>query len=120
MTTSTTAPNIKLAEVDAIVAGIGREAHHAIVILQAIQEKYNYLPREALCRVCEITGLSTFYGQFRHRLAGKHIIKLCSGMACQTEAHHYVLGQPQVLSYILEPKECKNILPRLLRFRCVF
>ena len=90
MTTTTKAPNLELADVDAIVAGIGREERHTIAILQAIQEKYNYLPQEALRRVCEvteitpaeITGVSTFYTQFRHRPAGKHVIKLCAGTAC--------------------------------------
>ena len=40
----------------------------------AVQKKYNYLPESALRRVCEITditpasitGVSTFYTQFRH------------------------------------------------------
>ena len=37
MTTTTKAPNIELADIDTIVAGIGREERHTIAILQAIQ-----------------------------------------------------------------------------------
>ena len=61
-----------------------------IPILLAFQDKYNYLPRKALKRLCQktqitaadIEGVSTFYSIFRHKPAGKHIIKTCIGTAC--------------------------------------
>ena len=64
-----------------------------IPILQAIQEHYRYLPQEALERVCElteitpaaITGVSTFYTQFRHRPVGRHMISVCHGTACHVK-----------------------------------
>jgi NADH:ubiquinone oxidoreductase subunit F (NADH-binding)/NADH:ubiquinone oxidoreductase subunit E len=79
--------------IDEIVSGIGKEPRHAIPILQAIQEKLNYLPKEALQRVVEtteisasqLTGISTFYTQFRHQPAGKHLIKVCVGTACHVK-----------------------------------
>ena len=30
----------------------------------------------------QITGVSTFYRQFRHEPVGKHIIRVCTGTAC--------------------------------------
>ena len=50
-----------------------KEASGLIPILQAIQDQFNYLPEEALRRVCEttsitpenITGVASFYSQFR-------------------------------------------------------
>ncbi|MBE0646607.1 MAG: NAD(P)H-dependent oxidoreductase subunit E [Bacteroidales bacterium] len=79
--------------VDRIVAGRGKTVEAVIPILQAIQEEFHYLPDEALERVCattaitpsRITGISTFYGQFRHRPAGKHSIKICTGTACHVK-----------------------------------
>ncbi len=79
--------------VDGVVAGIGKEPDKVIPILQAIQGKYNYLPEPALKRVCEITtiteaqitGISTFYSQFRHQPVGKHIIRVCVGTACHVK-----------------------------------
>ncbi|WP_461633540.1 NAD(P)H-dependent oxidoreductase subunit E [Labilibaculum euxinus] len=79
--------------VDGVVADIGKEPDKVIPILQAIQGKFNYLPESALKRVCEtttiteaqITGISTFYSQFRHQPVGKHIIRVCVGTACHVK-----------------------------------
>jgi NADH-quinone oxidoreductase subunit F len=84
--------------VDEILEYTGREKEKLILILQEIQKKLNYLPSEALkhiCRVSEITpgqisGVSTFYSQFRHMPAGLHTVKICSGTAC------HVKGSPLV------------------------
>ena len=79
--------------VDGIVGDHGKTIDAVIPILQAIQEEFNYLPDEALERVCattditpsRITGISTFYGQFRHQPAGKHTIQVCTGTACHVK-----------------------------------
>jgi NADH:ubiquinone oxidoreductase subunit F (NADH-binding)/NADH:ubiquinone oxidoreductase subunit E/NAD-dependent dihydropyrimidine dehydrogenase PreA subunit len=79
--------------VDKIISQNGKSVDAVIPILQAIQDKFNYLPREAMQRVCEITeispariyGISTFYSQFRHQPVGKHIIKVCVGTACHVK-----------------------------------
>ncbi len=76
--------------VERIVDVHGKTVDAVVPILQAIQEEFNYLPEEALEKVCatteitpsRITGISTFYGQFRHQPAGKHSIKVCTGTAC--------------------------------------
>ncbi|NOU16416.1 MAG: 4Fe-4S binding protein [Bacteroidales bacterium] len=76
-----------------IVEEKGRAVEAVIPILQEIQNHYNYLPQEALQRVCETTditpsriyGISTFYTQFRHKPVGKHIIKVCVGTACHVK-----------------------------------
>jgi len=79
--------------VEQIVAERGTSPDAAIPVLQDIQQEFNYLPDEALKHVCEITeitpsritGISTFYSQFRHQPAGKHIIRVCSGTACHVK-----------------------------------
>ena len=84
--------------VDLTVDEIGTKAGDVIPILHAIQEKYNYLPEPALRRVCEITniapaaitGVSTFYSQFRHTPMGKHIIRICTGTACHVKGSELV------------------------------
>jgi len=71
--------------------GTGEEK--ILEILQAIQNHFSYLPTEALKRVCElteispaaITGVSSFYNQFRFRPAGRHIINVCIGTACHVK-----------------------------------
>ena len=81
---------IDLSEVDAMVARIGRRAEDLIPLLQAIQHRYHWLPPatlEHLAKVTDITpdaitGVSTFYSQFRHYPVGKHVIQTCIGTAC--------------------------------------
>jgi NADH-quinone oxidoreductase subunit F len=76
--------------VDELVAREGRGKEAAIILLQAIQGHYRYLPDEALHRLCELTeitpaevaGTSSFYGQFRRSPVGKHVVRVCHGTAC--------------------------------------
>lgn len=71
----------------------GRARTAVIPLLQDIQQKYNYLPEDALRALCELTditpadvaGVSTFYSQFRHSPAGRHTIKVCVGTACHVK-----------------------------------
>ncbi len=96
--------------VDHIVHAIGKSSDKVIPILQAIQEEFQYLPEEALKRVCETTeiipssihGISTFYSQFRLKPVGKHIIKVCVGTAC------HVKGAVQVYDAFRRTLKLKN------------
>ena len=84
---------LDLSFVDRTVEDVGRGPEAVIPILQAVQEHYRYLPEEALGRVCElteitpaaITGVSTFFTQFRHRPVGRHVISVCHGTACHVK-----------------------------------
>ena len=83
----------EIKDIDQIIEVTGTSGSAVIPILQAIQKKYNYLPEEALRRVCEITeitpeliiGVASFYAQFRFKPAGEHIIKVCVGTACHVK-----------------------------------
>ncbi len=84
---------IEIKDIDGIVEELGTLQRSVIPILQAIQERYNYLPEEALRRVCEISditpaqivGVASFYSQFRFTPAGTHMIKVCVGTACHVK-----------------------------------
>jgi NADH-quinone oxidoreductase subunit F len=84
---------VEIKDIDALVQELGRAPGAVIPILQAIQKRYNYLPEEALRRVCEISeitaaqivGVASFYSQFRFTPAGKHMIKVCVGTACHVK-----------------------------------
>lgn len=85
-------------DIDKIVEQHGREQASLIPILQAIQGQYNYLPEAALRRMCEIseitpamvTGVASFYHQFRFSPAGEHMIKVCVGTACHVKGAEQV------------------------------
>lgn len=61
-----------------------------IAVLEGIQNKFGYLPEDALKTVAEKTGRSlveiygvaTFYKSFSLKPRGKHLISVCLGTAC--------------------------------------
>ncbi|UCD51521.1 MAG: NAD(P)H-dependent oxidoreductase subunit E, partial [Phycisphaerales bacterium] len=89
---------VDLTFVDQTVEQIGTGTDKVLALLQALQGRYGYLPSEALKRVCDlteitpatITGVSTFYDQFRYRPAGSHIIHVCIGTACHVKGAEQV------------------------------
>ncbi len=90
--------SLDLSFVDQAVERLGRRPEAVIPILQAIQAHYRYLPEPALERVCwlteitpaQITGVATFYKQFRHRPVGRHMISVCHGTACHVKGSELV------------------------------
>jgi len=78
---------------DRILDERGRHSADVIAVLQGVQAHYNYLPEPALRYIVEhseitpasIVGVSTFYTQFRHQPAGRHIVNVCVGTACHVK-----------------------------------
>jgi len=70
-----------------------------LAILQDIQRKENWLPREAIERVAErldvpvtrVYGMATFFRSFSLKPRGKHICTVCLGTAC------HVRGAPKIV-----------------------
>jgi len=91
-------PDLDLTFVDRTVEQVGGGPEAVIPILQRLQEHYHYLPDEALRRVCaltkitpaSITGVSSFYTQFRHQPVGRHVIQICVGTACHVKGAEMV------------------------------
>ncbi|MFZ4522428.1 MAG: NAD(P)H-dependent oxidoreductase subunit E [Bacteroidales bacterium] len=83
---------------DLMVSHHGTAVESVIPILQEIQKEFNFLPEPALKRICEttditparISGISTFYSQFRHQPAGRHRIRVCTGTACHVKGALFV------------------------------
>jgi len=61
-----------------------------IPVLQAAQDVYGYLPREAMEKVSralkipfsKVFGVATFYAQFHFKPRGENIVRVCLGTAC--------------------------------------
>jgi NADH-quinone oxidoreductase subunit E len=70
-----------------------------IPILQEVQNKLGYLPRQALLEIAEFLGIPemdvysvvTFYNQFRLNPPGKHSIRVCLGTACHMKGGYIAL-----------------------------
>ncbi|KON27447.1 NADH dehydrogenase [miscellaneous Crenarchaeota group archaeon SMTZ-80] len=73
-----------------------------IPLLQDIQKKYGYVPKEAIDLISkelnilpiQIYEVLTFYAQFHLKPRGKHTIKVCQGTAC------HVMGGKEILNYL--------------------
>ncbi|MBN2325439.1 MAG: NADH-quinone oxidoreductase subunit NuoE [Spirochaetes bacterium] len=72
-----------------------------IPILQKVQERYGYLPEDAMlevsrfARVPESTvyGVATFYAQFRFTPIGENRIMVCRGTACHVKGSVGILEE---------------------------
>ena len=73
-----------------ILSRFAQDRAQLIAILQEIQTQKNYLSQEDMTTVAEYLGISvsavysvaTFYENFSLEPKGKHIIKVCDGIAC--------------------------------------
>jgi NADH-quinone oxidoreductase subunit E len=99
-----------LRSVDLIVDKYQEKRTALISILHDVQDRYRYLPEEALKMVAsrlhmdinQIYGVATFYKSFSLVPKGKHSVTLCLGTAC------HVRGGPKILT---EMKRQLNIEP---------
>jgi NADH-quinone oxidoreductase subunit E len=82
-----------------ILRGFSRKRPNLIPILQKVQGKLGYLPREAMTEIAEylnvpaidVYGVVTFYNQFRLNPPGKHSIRVCLGTACHMKGGYITL-----------------------------
>src|ERR1041385_8487698 len=74
-----------------IIAEHANQEGATLIILHALQEAFGYVPEAAIPMVAqalnlsraEVHGVFTFYHDFRHKPAGRHVLKLCRAEACQ-------------------------------------
>lgn len=87
--------------IDAIIKKYDDKKEFLICILQDLQTRYGYLPRDALIRVAEkfnipliqIYSVATFFKAFSLRPKGGHTIHVCLGTACHVRGAERVLGK---------------------------
>lgn len=77
-------------QLDEILAQYKGERVELIHILEEVQERLGYLPKQALLEIADfvhvpaasIYGVATFYNRFRFTPIGRHAIRVCMGTAC--------------------------------------
>ncbi len=82
-----------------ILNRFSRKRENLVPILQKVQGKLGYLPRQAMLEVAEFLGIPamdvysvvTFYNQFRLNPPGKHSIRVCLGTACHMKGGYITL-----------------------------
>jgi len=79
-----------LKKVDKIIDKYQRDDSRLVMILQDVQEEYNFVPTAALEQVAErlqiplsrVYNIVTFYSSFSLEERGKHLVILCNGTTC--------------------------------------
>ncbi|HEY46408.1 MAG: hypothetical protein AMJ88_14335 [Anaerolineae bacterium SM23_ 63] len=93
---------ISISEINQLISQEMAGDGSLIAVLEEIQQRYRYLPREALILASErldvplsqAYAVATFYNAFSLKPKGKHCLQVCMGTAC------HVRGSPQVLNRI--------------------
>ena len=86
----------------AILAGHRNREASLLAILEEVQARYRYLPRDVLILISEridiplsqVYSVATFYNAFSLKPQGRHRFQVCTGTAC------HVRGAMQVLDRI--------------------
>lgn len=86
-------------DLDPILQAHPAQRDSLIPLLQQVQQRFGYLPREAMVRIGEhlglpvskIYGVATFYNQFRFKPPGRYHIQVCRGTACHVRGSSDVL-----------------------------
>jgi NADH-quinone oxidoreductase subunit E len=82
-----------------VLTGDKKNRRFLIRILQEVQSKLGYLPREAMEQIASfleippgaVYGVATFYNRFRLNPRGKHSVNVCMGTACHLAGGNLVL-----------------------------
>jgi len=107
------------ADLDEIFQQHGCVESSVIAILQSIQEKYHYLPREIFPYMAKRLGIgeariysvATFYENFSLQPKGQYVIKICDGTACHVRKSIPILDRlRKELSLSEEKKTTDDLL----------
>ena len=76
------------------------QQRYSLAILQDMQRRFNYIPREGMealaeyldCPLSSLYAMATFYKALNLKPKGRHIIKLCDGTACHIRGSVNLVG----------------------------
>lgn len=92
-------------EIEKILSTYIKEKDNLIQILNQTQEKFGYIPKEAMIKisdflnipVAEVYGVITFYSRFTLKPKGKYNISVCLGTACFVKGSEKILDRAKQL-----------------------
>jgi len=112
---------------DIIEKDFGQNKENLIMILQAIQKHYNYLPKPALIYlstkidvpISQIYGVATYYSTFSMKPRGRNIISTCRGTACHVRGAEKIRGKIEKTLGVSEGETTPDDSFTLETVRCV-
>lgn len=90
-----------MCDISDILEKYDNDKKNTLAMLQDIQRKYNYIPREAMNTMSEqlevplskLYGIATFYKALSLEPRGRNIIKVCDGTACHIRSSQLLIGE---------------------------
>jgi NADH-quinone oxidoreductase subunit E len=97
-----TEAGVQMGDIEAVIEPFRHRKGLLIPLLQKMQERFGYVPRESIEPIAralgvfpvEIYGILTFYAQFHLEPRGRHAIRVCQGTAC------YIMGGKDLLDHV--------------------
>ena len=115
-------------ELDDIIENeFNKDKENLIMIIQAIQRRYNYLPQPALnylatkigVPLSQIYGVATFYSTFSLEPRGRNIISICLGTACHVRGGERVRERIEGALDISDGDTTEDMRYTLETVRCI-
>ncbi len=86
-------------QTEQVLRRFGQKRENLIPILQEVQGRLGYLPREAMLEIARFLNIAdmdvysvvTFYNQFRLTPPGRHSVRVCLGTACHMKGGYITL-----------------------------
>jgi NADH:ubiquinone oxidoreductase subunit E len=96
-------------------------------ILQDVQEKFGYVPRESVEHIAQkrginqsqLFGILTFYSQFYLSPRGENILKVCCGTACHVRGAERNLAKIEELLHIKDGETTADRKYTLEKIACM-
>ena len=115
------------AETRRLLEGSDPDAASLITLLQHIQGRFGYVPRDAMVELASFKGVSpaavfgvaSFYNQFRFVPPGKYPVKVCMGTACHIKGGDAIMMVWETKLGIREGDVTEERLFSLDRVACV-
>lgn len=91
--------SVSLKMISQVLESYPKEKRYSLAILQDLQRRFGYIPRESLeaaaaylgIKLSALYSMATFYRALSLKPRGKHVIKVCDGTAC------HIRGAPVLL-----------------------
>ncbi len=98
-----TIPSFNREDIADILQAFQGRSSNLIPVLQAVQDRYGYIPKESLWPIAEslhifpsqVQGVMTFYADFSMTPRGRNIVRVCRGTACHVKGGRGVLRVAQ-------------------------
>jgi NADH-quinone oxidoreductase subunit E len=94
----------------------GYDRKNILAMLQDIQRKYNYIPKEGMeilseqldMPLCKLYGMTTFYKALSLNPRGRNVIKVCDGTACHIRSSQLLIDEIERLLEIKPGETSKD------------